>query len=577
MIIPLFGVVLSSVRYEVADHDALIRLSVGRYLWEHGLTPSRDPFTFAVPNTPWADPEWLGDLGLFTVFRCSSERHLQLTVIGLACLGYAVAFALAIDLGGNTSVALALLLSTIATTAPRISARNDVHLLWLLPTCACLARRAVDSVKCCVCLALCLWFWAQVHSSFVLGALLILGSIIERRDKRSPTLFGLLALMPCLPLLGFSGAATYYQLYDHLVGARIYHSLLSEWMSPLTSDGWLAILPLHLITLLGVVCLAVKRSRVRALPLTLFVVGVALAYSSRRFLPMLACAITPGIAGGLTDLLRGVKRRASAIFTLCGLVATLAYTGVTVRSAQHRPIASVFSRSNGPEPAVRFITSNAPLGSRVFNAFDEGPWLMWFGRPDISHYIDPRNQLGAPHLMRYTTLLDQPSEFDKTAENLSVNLALIPHNVTVTNKLLRHLGAARDWRLVFWDGGYSLFAHVTQNNGTLIKQNAYQALRPTLDLRYLDANTLNSDALRQDLARLSQQSQLLANIVRAYAVLRSAEAPSVQTEKATAAIEKAWPLLPETYELARALSELPLVKSQTNPSSSAPPTRKSIE
>jgi hypothetical protein len=289
----------------------------------------------------------------------------------------------------------------------------------------------------------------------------------------------LLCAIPFLPFVGLSGVATYRQLIDHFLGAPIYRALLTEWMSPLSSDGWLAILPLHVTTFVGLMCMMLARERIRALPLTMFVLGAALAYSSRRFLPMLAWAIVPGMAGYLTAVIKRVSGRTRSGIAVCGLAIAVAYTGLTVRTARRRNAESVFESHSSPKGATRFIALNAPVGSRVFNAFDDGPWLMWFGSPGVRHYVDPRNDLGAAALVRYTELLARPDEFDATSRQLSINLALVPRNHSRTSRLAAHLAGARDWDLVYWDDGYVVFARRVEENATLLADHAAHAPRPT--------------------------------------------------------------------------------------------------
>jgi hypothetical protein len=549
------AVVLSCVSYRVVDADALMRLALGRYLLEHELTPAHDPFVFSAPDARWVDPEWLGDIALYWLYSGSSELQLQLAVVALACFGYSVAYALAIELGSSAAVAASLLACTVATTAPRISARNDVHLLWLVPACVWLVRRASSSLRCYAALWAMLWLWSQLHSSFVLS-LWIIGAGALAEPSRPTRLWALLALVPGLPFLGLSGSAPYLQLYDHLFGAAVYRSSLSEWMSPLTSQGWLAVLPLHVFALLGATCLVRARATVQPLALALFVLGIGLAYTSRRFLPMLACACVPGMAGWVTAALSSARPRTRAAFTISGVLLVVVYSGVTLRSAQRRAQASVFADETGPHAAVRHIAQHAPLRSRVFNAFDAGPWLMWLSRPDMRHFIDPRNHLGAAHLARYRTLLANPAAFESAAQRDAVDLVLLPNDGPAA--LAQHLAAAGAWKLVYWDGTYSTFVRVSDRNRAWLDAQQYRVLRPTLDLRYLTGSAALSPALQRDLAQLEATSQPLAQVIRAYLVLRTAAQQSPATQLAAAQIAQAWPLLPEPAPLARALAELPL-------------------
>lgn len=85
----VLAVVSSTSCHEITDPDALSRLSLGRYIWEHGPAAT-DPFTFAVRGAPWSDPEWLGDVGLYAVFSLGGERGLQLCIVACVIRAYEV-------------------------------------------------------------------------------------------------------------------------------------------------------------------------------------------------------------------------------------------------------------------------------------------------------------------------------------------------------------------------------------------------------------------------------------------------------------------------------------------------------
>ena len=73
---------------------------------------------------------------------------------------------------------------------------------------------------------------------------LVAGAALFESARTARWRVGLVVLlMPLMPLLGPSGFSGYVQLYEHIVGGPVYRAFLSEWASPLTSSGWLAILP----------------------------------------------------------------------------------------------------------------------------------------------------------------------------------------------------------------------------------------------------------------------------------------------------------------------------------------------
>ena len=579
----------------VVDADALSRLAMGRLLSEGGALPGHDPFTFAAPDVRFGDPEWLGDLGFYAVFSGFGESGLQAAAIGCACVGYLLSLMLGRRLGGQPLSLLFMLLSSLPVAAPRISPRNDVHLFWLFPLLGLLGLRALESRRAWFGLMLLGVLWANLHSSFLVAWMFLIGLLWLAPPSSRRIGLGVVLAYPVLPLLGAGGMSSYAQLFDHVRGAGVYRALLSEWQSPLTSSGWLAILPLYVWSALGVAALMTERETRRRLDeeraqwqrgqkgedlgsargvdaegvqsrslvverawlVGMFVVGCVLAFASRRFLPALAYLIVPAIGGSLHPAAARLGRARWPLVAELGL-ALAGYLVLAARSGSARERESVFARAHGPDGAIAFLKAHAPPGSRVANAFNDGPWLLWFGEGRFQHYLDPRNNLGADILDRYVhEVLADDAAFAHEAERLDIQLALVPQRDPSMQRVHAYLAGARRWRLVYWDGTYALFARDQPRNDALIDRYAYRVLKPTLDLRYLSSAAHESDALARDLSQLDTQSRAYAQVLRAYVQLRDAGGAGPRAEEAAKVIAAAWPALPDTTELTRALTALP--------------------
>jgi hypothetical protein len=188
----------------------------------------------------------------------------------------------------------------------------------------------------------------------------------------------------------------------------------------------------------------------------------------------------------------------------------------------------------------------------MFNSFNDGPWLLWFGAGRLQHYVDPRNQSGAYTLAHYVEMLHDASAFDAEVARTDIGLVLLPLQNTLLEPLAEHIAASTDYSLVYWNGFYALYARDRPVNATLRQRFGYHVVRPTLDLRYLDRQGLDEAELTRELERLTAQSRLHADVIRAYRKLRSADRQSAGA--AARVIADAWPELPDKAGLARALS-----------------------
>jgi hypothetical protein len=518
--------------HRISDADALSRLAMGRLL-SHGLSvPSSDPFTFANPSASFGDPEWLGDLTLYALYDHFGDVGVQCAVLLTAAVGYTLALGLGMAFGAPALGMLALLLSSLPAVAPRVSARNDVHTLWILPLFAWLAATARGRRSHWLGLLALAWLWANLHASFVLGVPLLLAALADSAPDRKHWLpWSVLLIFPALPWLGLAGSSSYVQLFDHVRGAAVYRALISEWQSPLSSGGVLAILPLHVLCVLGLWHFWQERRRIRWLPLAMFAIGALLAYRSRRFLPLMAALIAPACAAGLVGL-RALPRRALRPLSVIASMCLLAYVGLGLRSAWHRPPTPVFGSAETPERAARFVNAHAPAGARLANLFNDGPWLVFISAPRVRHYLDPRNNLGAALLDRYVNeVLPDPGQFEAEAARLGITLALVREDDARCAALAGYLANAPDWALVYWDGRHALHARRSTSNRGLIERFSYHAVQPSLELSYLDRVAPDDPALARDLVLLDAQAPDLSAALRAYQLQRAGLTPAEPTQR----------------------------------------------
>ena len=541
--------------HRVSDADALSRLAMGRLL--SGATypaaeqssqpalslPASDPFTFANPGARFGDPEWLGDLGLYALYTRLGETGLQAGALVIASAGYVLSIGLGLAFGASPASLTAMLLCTLPAAAARVAARNDLHMWWLLPLFAWIAASTAAQPRRFGWLLLLGWLWANLHSSFVLGLPLMAAAIADLPDRRQRLPWIAVGCYPLLPWLGLSGASSYAQLIDHLLGGATYRGLLSEWQSPLSSSGLLAIAPLHLLFVLGALSVWRRRREASWLQIAMFAGASALAYGSRRFLPLTAALMVPVIAVHVSRLGSGGRLVQRRTLSAIAVIVAGIYVALGLRSVNHRVVASVFGRPETPERAARFIAAHARAGSRLANVFNDGPWLLWFSAPRVRHYLDPRNNLGAPVLAHYIDeVLADPTSFEAEAKRLNISLALMRARDPRSASLASYLTNAPNWPLIYWDGYHALHARADREQ-TLIEHFAYRKVRPQFDLSYLDGR-MNDPALERDLKRLEQETPPVAQAIRAYQALVAGDAI-----RAAAGFEAALPELPESREL----------------------------
>lgn len=576
--------------WHLCDPDELGHLAIGRTIAQTGGVPATDPLTFSDPGARWSNPEWFGDLVLYLIHAGAGETGLQLFKLGLICLGWLLLLRLARRHGAEAWLTVAFLLLALLSTTHHFTLRNRIHLYWLIPLYALLLERARADRQWRWLLALLPLgaLWANLHGSFILGWVVIgaalAQALVSRRDKKEVgALALLLAVHPLLAMISPHGLHNYGQVADHLLGAEIYRSMIVEWQPPGQSATLIEQLPLHLIGVVGLLSFLPRKNRRQVGSFLLLVVGLALAYSSRRFIPLLVVLAAPGVTANLTRFMATTAvpfRRyvtAAAVVLAAALLSPVIWTARTTDSNPH-----LLRRPGAPVAAARFLARAAPEGSRLFNPYNAGPWLLWEA-PRVRLYIDPRNNLGARALERFSNDVRlQPARFDEEVRRLEINLAMLDLSNVLTWPLNLHLDRSHAWRPVYLDGRYAVYARKGERNRELLGEHAFHLVRARLGFEHLlqrrpsepDHTGEGREArlLAVDLRQLERQGPALVTVLEAYRLLTGGQdrpPPAIfpvgakeasRTRRASELLDRALPRLPPsavrmTY-LATALARL---------------------
>src|SRR3954464_4107725 len=119
--------------WRVVNAETFMRLAIGRMTVAQGLLVAHDPWIYSVPGLGWRNPEWLGDLLLYGVYRVGGESGLVGFKLLVLAIGWAVFYLWGRRAGGRPLVLLGLILLALAGSEGRFMERNELHLYWLLP------------------------------------------------------------------------------------------------------------------------------------------------------------------------------------------------------------------------------------------------------------------------------------------------------------------------------------------------------------------------------------------------------------------------------------------------------------
>ena len=398
-------VVLVVLCRRVGDPDFWWHMETGDWIISHHAIPSHELFTYTVSSRPWADQEWgsevLGDL----IFRSGGMLAFSLAytavtwagfwfiwrrialerVPALIAAGCLVVAALAgVDVWGPRSQMISFAFTCLTLYWVECYLRDRNRLVYLLP--------------------LVTLVWANLHGGFVYGIAVVgLAAFTETvlwvasphdaaHRHRSFRLWEVLVACGAAGLLNPLTVGAYLAAIQTQTSA-VQQSFIAEWHSPsFHSPGELG---LELMLLLVVFAMAFRRPRLWDALLT--VVGIYAALSAVRNAPLAAAALTPMLAwafAGAWDRSRWrdrvaawIQRRASDLLVLASLGAFLVAAGTVGFAATTLSGQTASTDANFPVGAADWLAAHPSVGTRMFNAYDWGGYLIYRFYPDRPVFI----------------------------------------------------------------------------------------------------------------------------------------------------------------------------------------------
>lgn len=508
-----------------SDGDIWWHLATGREMVARGALLHTDPFSVSALGRPWHDVHWLFQLAVYGIHRAVGLGGLVLAKCALLGWGAWLLYS-ALEQHRNPWTRG---LFVTALLAGLLAARSLLLVRPVLGTLVLLAFfflqlerfRRDDQWKPLLWLVPTQVLWANIQGLSALGPALLgayaVAAVADARFgeapawpfareaaktsspwRRAQVLGGVLlacAVATCLTPFGWGAATLPAVLLGRLLPGegQVFARQVAENLPPLTlerlsgGEFWhfkwaLALLALstfaagrrlklsHALVLLGFAALALMSNRN---VLLLYWVGA----------PLFALYLAPPLRA-----LIGSKLGRSGLRVAIAANA-LALGGVGLVSAAAAAQETPLSRPSPFRVPAGSAERLAKLpGGDIFAADHFGGYLIWRLYPEFRPYIDTRLVLRTEHeYANYLRLADEPERFDDFQARHHFRYVVLP--VTFPERyqaLIAHLGASRDWQLLFTDGSEVLFGRRESTDAPpfLADETAAAGVRDDLALRY---------------------------------------------------------------------------------------------
>jgi hypothetical protein len=386
----------------IADPDIWWHLKNAQILVQQHHWVRFDQFSYTVAGTPWVNSEWLSELVFYGIWSIGGVKSLffgyvvlvELLMMEILALAYRASESVkAAGLAGGLAVMLA-----VVNFGPRTILFGWACLLALMFVLWKLMNKGSAPLWT---VPLIFLLWVNLHGSWLIG-LIVYGIVVASgfvsgtwgkivaepwtAAQKWKLLITSAAIVPMLFINPYGYKEVFYP-FDLAFRQKLNVEHVVEWASVNFHEPRGKIV-LGLLLLLLLLALA-GRKQWRLAEVGMVALGLYLSLTYVRFLFPAAILIAPILARQM-DFMPAYKREADKSW-LNALFA-LALLAVIVHRYPKTKVVTDDLAKKMPMGGVAFLQTHLAPGSRVFNHYMYGGWMIW-SNPSIPTFIDSRTDI----------------------------------------------------------------------------------------------------------------------------------------------------------------------------------------
>lgn len=460
---------LTSIYQDIGRH-----LTIGERIWKTGSVPRTNLFSYTVPDFPFINHHWLGEVLLYLGERAVGLRGLIAVKAVLAASAFTLAFAAAwrrTILIPSLAVGLIAVLVMAERTDVRPEMLSFLFIGWFLLV---LYRKPDSNI---------IWtlpfvqmIWVNTHIYFFMGPFIYVSWLVGLmvRDgrnvftRRRPWLLGAAIAGATLMNPWFLQGALYplnvFDNYGYSIVENKTFFFLRAFGYPGFTFG-----AMMLGLFVYVVSLVLNRSRLRENIMgILLMAGVTiLGLMMIRNLPLFGLVMLPATLQNLSQAPVRWPMRGTVVASVMLLL-----FGVSIARGQWFARLGAGSRSfgltvpAGHQQAVDYFKS-AGFKGPIFNNFDIGSYLIW-RLPEEQVFIDGRPEAYPAAFIQetYIAAQEQAAVWERVVEQYGLNAVIWNvHDITPWSRaFLARLSTTPGWYRVYDDGSIAIWLRDTPDN-----------------------------------------------------------------------------------------------------------------
>jgi len=405
-----------------------------------------DPFSHT--TSAWLNYNWLADLFFYVVHTHFGGINALYLIAFIIFGGLICALVYTTCLRRSGCMASAVLITLLVTQNVYMIALKPHVFSYLFTAWVIFVIYAARDTRLIWTLPVVMSLWANMHIMFVFGWLAGLGMVCraiesKERVKDVSLVFALMLLAPLLNPYGYRLYSEVWTLYKysndvmpHL--ARLLH--LAEFSPPgATWPGYMLYLAVAMFVLL------INRRQMMVTDAVLFILVLVMSITQAKYVPYFAI-ISAGVVSGYIPesfsrrfvLRKAISPRAAGVV----MVGLLIVVGIRL---------DVFLKNspNMEKCPVREIeamkTMGRPQAGKMFNALDDGQYLIYGLHPQYRTFIDARLHLFSPNVVNdYIKVTRGHIDSERIMDKYCIDTVILPKNMYII-KVLRSKG----WTMLY--------------------------------------------------------------------------------------------------------------------------------
>jgi tetratricopeptide (TPR) repeat protein len=505
-----FGFCILFAAQKISSFDIWWHLKSGEWIWHNKAVPIVDPFSYTFQGAEWTDFEWLFQAVIYPIYQLGEFRGLIIFKIIVVLLTFTILFLTCRKMDeGKAWLSFTLLFIALLVARGRFTVRPQIIFLFFLTFYlyffTLYQGKRITTRQLILFLVPAQFLWANFHSSFLMGILLVgiyaLGrffplALSHHRDLKpvfqDEKLRSLLFLCLLLVLTSLLNPHTYRAFLIPFKTAGSEETLkgIAEW-APLNIRG----LGLFIVDptmwfralfLLGAASFWIsRRNLTRVENMVIFALFSYLAFKHIRFCGAFAVATVPIIVNNFSQLqwqMRGWKW-----IRLIPLLFIIAFSMNEVRTLIRVERLGLGVWNHYPEATVNFLKQHDVRG-KIFNTYGHGGYIIWHLWPDIPVFIDGRTPTiyDQNFFWLYAMAERKEAVWEEVSKRYGVEIVLVRDDREKGYASLFHwLDKDENWRLVAFDDNSNLYMKQGTEFDGLIEKYGFHYFRPSdLSMNY---------------------------------------------------------------------------------------------